>query len=182
MRLFVSVDVDDLAEEVQHVQEPFHLDGLDPTDPEQAHVTLEFLGDVDGGELDALTDALAAGVDDAGVDPFDAELGGYGVFPTLDYISVVWLGVGEGGAELTRLHEAVEDRTTALGFEPEDHEFTPHVTLARMDHAANKDRVQELVRERDPDAGTTRVEEIHLTESTLTPSGPEYETVERFPL
>jgi len=42
--------------------------------------------------------------------------------------------------------------------------------------------VQELVRERDPDAGTTRVEEIHLTESTLTPSGPEYETVERFPL
>jgi 2'-5' RNA ligase len=182
MRLFVSVDVDDLAEEVQHVQEPFHLDGLDPTDPEQAHVTLEFLGDVDGGELDALTDALAAGVDDAGVDPFDAELGGYGVFPTLDYISVVWLGVGEGGAELTRLHEALEDRTTALGFQPEDHEFTPHVTLARMDHAANKDRVQELVRERDPDAGTTRVEAVRLTESTLTASGPEYETVERFPL
>jgi 2'-5' RNA ligase len=182
MRLFVSVNVDDLAEEVQHVQEPFHLDGLDPTDPEQAHVTLEFLGDVDGGELDALIDDLAAAVDDAGVDPFDAELGGYGVFPTLDYISVVWLGVGEGGAELTRLHEAVEDRTTALGFEPEDHEFTPHVTLARMDHAANKDRVQELVRERDPDAGTDRVEEIRLTESNLTPSGPEYETVERFPL
>jgi 2'-5' RNA ligase len=182
MRLFVSVDVDDLAEAVQHVQEPFHLDGLDPTDPEQAHVTLEFLGDVERGELDRLTDALGAAVDDAGVDPFDAELGGYGVFPTLDYISVVWLGVREGSEAMTRLHEAVEDRTTALGFEPEDHEFTPHVTLARMDHAANKDRVQELVRERDPDAGTTRVEEIHLTESTLTASGPEYETVERFPL
>jgi 2'-5' RNA ligase len=182
MRLFVSVDLDDAADEIVRIQEPFHLDGLNPTDPEQAHVTLKFLGETDPGELDELTDALAAAVDEAEVDPFEASLGGYGVFPSLDYISVVWLGFHDGGRRLRWLHQAVEDRVTALGFEPEEHAFTPHVTLARMDHAGNKERVQELVAERNPDAGTTRVEAVHLTESTLTAAGPEYETVERYPL
>jgi 2'-5' RNA ligase len=102
------------------------------------------------------------------------------VFPHLDYISIVWLGVREGGTELTRLHEAIEDSTVDMGFDPEDHEFTPHVTLARMEHAGGKELVQDVVRERDPDAGSLDVTEVRLTESTLTPDGPEYETVERF--
>jgi hypothetical protein len=55
--------------------------------------------------------------------------------------------------------------------------LTPHVTLARMDHAAAKTVVQRAVRERDPE-----VEELRLTESTLTADGPEYRTVERFGL
>jgi 2'-5' RNA ligase len=90
--------------------------------------------------------------------------------------------VREGGEPLTRLHEAVEERTVALGFDPEDHDFTPHVTLARMDHAGGKELVQRLVRERDPDAGRLRVEALRLTESTLTDDGPEYSTVESVPL
>jgi len=95
---------------------------------------------------------------------------------------VVWLGVREGGERMTRLHEAIEDRTVAVGFDPEDHEFTPHVTLARMDHAGGKATVQRVLDERDPDGGSLDVKEVRLTESTLTPDGPEYETVERFPL
>ncbi|MFC6716141.1 RNA 2',3'-cyclic phosphodiesterase [Natrialbaceae archaeon GCM10025810] len=184
MRLFVSVDLpDDLAEPVADLQEEFaDASGLNFTDPEQAHVTVKFLGDVEEDRLPALRRELAAAVADAGVDPFTARYGGLGVFPSLEYISVVWFGVEEGGAELTRLHEAVEERTTAMGFEPESHDFTPHVTLARMEHAGGKERVQELVRERDPTIGETRVDELRLTESTLTPDGPEYATVERFSL
>jgi 2'-5' RNA ligase len=95
---------------------------------------------------------------------------------------VVYLGVTRGGGEMTRLHEAIEAETTAIGFDPEDHDFTPHVTLARMNHAGGKERVQELVRTRDPTVGTATVEAVRLTESELTRSGPEYATVERFPL
>lgn len=184
MRAFVSVDLDGLDAEVRRVQEPFRRPGLNPVAPAQAHVTLKFLGDVAEERVDEVRDALDAAVAGAGVSPFTVRFGGYGVFPSLDYVSVVWLGVrdGEGEAELTRLHEAVEDRTTALGFDPEDHAFTPHVTLARMDDARSKDAVQAAVRERDPDAGSLHVDEIRLTESTLTGSGPEYHTVEAFPL
>ncbi|ELZ29634.1 2'-5' RNA ligase [Halosimplex carlsbadense 2-9-1] len=182
-RLFVSVDLDGLADEVAAVQERFSsASGLNVTDPEGAHVTLKFLGDTDTERVDALVDELAAAVADAGVAPFECEFGGLGVFPSLDYISVVWVGTRSGGEELTRLHEAVEERTTAMGFDAEDHDFTPHVTVARMDHAGGKELVQEAVREGDPDVGRLAVEEIRLKESVLGPDGPTYDTVERFPL
>ncbi|AEH35924.1 RNA 2',3'-cyclic phosphodiesterase [Halopiger xanaduensis] len=184
MRLFVSVDLpDELAESVADLQAEFaDAGGLNVTDPEQAHITLKFLGDVEERRLPDLKQELAAAVEDAGVEPFEARFGGLGVFPSLEYISVVWFGTETGGEELARLHEAVEDRTTAMGFEPEDHDFTPHVTLARMEHAAGKELVQELVQERDPTIGEMRVDEVRLTESTLTDDGPVYSTVESFPL
>jgi 2'-5' RNA ligase len=183
-RLFVSVDLPErLADAVGDLQAAFaDASGLNFTDPGQAHVTLKFLGDTAPDRVDPLVAELSAAVDDAGVGPFEATYGGLGVFPSLAYISVVWLGVDRGGEAMTRLHEAVEGRTTAMGFDEEDHEFTPHVTLARMEHAGGKDLVRELVRERDPTVGTVEVEEIRLKESELGPDGPEYSTVERFPL
>jgi len=182
-RLFVSVDLDGLEDEVAAVQELFDgVPGLNLTDLGQAHVTLQFLGDTPGHRVPEVTDALAAAVAAADVDPFEAEFGGLGVFPSLDYISVVWLGVREGGDQLTRLHEVIEPRLVDLGFDPEDHEFTPHATLARMEHASGKETVQETVRERDPDAGTLTVEEVRLTESTLRADGPAYTTLERVEL
>jgi RNA 2',3'-cyclic 3'-phosphodiesterase len=183
MRLFVSADCADLAEPLADLQDEFAAaSGLRFTDPEQAHVTLKFLGAVEADRLPALTRELRAAVDDADVAPFTVRLGGLGVFPSLEYISVVWLGTEAGGAELTRLHDAIEERTTAMGFDAESHEFTPHVTLARMEHAGGKAQVQNLVAEREPTVGELRVDEVRLTESTLTGDGPRYSTVERFRL
>lgn len=182
MRLFVSVDLDGLAEEVAAAQAPLRdLSGLNPTDPGQAHVTMKFLGDGDH-DLDELGAAVERAVDTVGGDPFEARFAGLGVFPSPEYIRVVWLGVEEGGEALTALHEALERETTALGYDPEEHDFTPHVTLARMAHAAAKEDVQRHVREEHPEVGTLQVDELRLTESTLTDDGPAYSTVERFPL
>ena len=178
-RLFVSVDLDGLAEDIAAVQERFaDASGLNFTDPGQAHVTLKFLGDTDPDRIADIGAELEAAVADSGVDPFEARFGGLGVFPSLSYISVVWVGVREGSEELTALHGAIEDRMTALGFDPEDHKFTPHATIGRMDHAGGKDLVQRVVRESDPDIGRLRVDEIRLTESLLRSEGPEYRTVE----
>jgi 2'-5' RNA ligase len=88
------------------------------------------------------------------------------------------MGVREGGDELTALHEAIEARTTAMGFDAENHAFTPHATVARLDHAGGKELVQRAVRETDPDVGSLQVDEIRLTESVLREDGPEYTTVE----
>jgi 2'-5' RNA ligase len=184
MRLFVSIDLpDEFADEVERVQEHFtHASGLSFTDPEQAHVTVKFLGEVNRGQLPRVKNALRRAVGEAGVEPFEATYEGLGVFPSLGYIQVVWLGVSEGDEEMTRLHEAVEDEVTKLGFDPEDHDFTPHVTLARMEHAGGKELVQENVEELEPIVGTTEVGEIRLTKSELTDEGPEYSTVESYSL
>lgn len=183
-RLFVSVDLPtELADEVAAVQERFaDASGLRVTDPEQAHVTLFFLGDVDPTRVSAVASALAEAIDAAEIRPFTARVEGLGVFPSLEYISVLWAGVTAGTAELTALHESIEPRLVDLGFDADDHEFTPHVTLARMDHASGKELVQQGVRELDPTVGEWTVEEVRLTESELTPDGPEYSTVSRFEL
>ncbi|MFC4450685.1 RNA 2',3'-cyclic phosphodiesterase [Halorussus aquaticus] len=184
MRLFVSIDLpDDFAAEVEQVQAQFaDATGLNFTDPEQAHVTLKFLGDVNQGELPRVKNAVQRAIEKSGVGPFEATYDGVGVFPDIGYIKVLWLGVSEGGEQMTALHEAIEREVTRLGFDPEDHDFTPHVTLARMEHAGGKELVQENVEELDPTVGTTEVTEIRLTESVLTDEGPEYSTVESFAL
>jgi 2'-5' RNA ligase len=180
-RLFVSVDLDGLSDAVAAVQDRLDgVSGLRLTDPAQAHITLKFLGDTDPDRVADIVTALEAAIEDSGVKPFEAEFGGLGVFPSLSYISVVWVGVrdGQGGAELTALYEAIENRTVAMGFDPEDHEFTPHATIARMDHAGGKETVQNAVENDDPDVGRLQIEEIRLTESELGPDGPTYRTVE----
>jgi 2'-5' RNA ligase len=183
MRAFVSVDCDPLVDGIRKAQEPFRdLDGIRTVEPSDAHVTLKFLGEVDEGRVPAVEEALEAAVADSGVDPFDLHLGGYGAFPSTDYISVVWVGARGGGEALTDLQATVESRLVDLGFDPEDHEFTPHVTVARMDDAREKRRVQRAIAERDPDVGTMRVERVTLTESTLTDQGPEYDAVAQVPL
>ncbi|MFB6079074.1 MAG: RNA 2',3'-cyclic phosphodiesterase [Halarchaeum sp.] len=184
MRLFVSVDLPaSLAESIRELQAEFDDPaGLDFVDPTRAHVTLKFLGEVEESEYDALVAALSRAVGDAGVGPFDATFGGLGVFPSLDDIRVVWLGVDDGADELAALHEAVEEACVGLGFDPAEHDFTPHVTLGRMKHAGGTERVRSVVRERHPVVGTVRVEEVRLTESTRTAEGAVYETRERFAL
>ena len=203
MRAFFAVGIPDaLADPLAVIQTDLDdAAGLRFTDPTQAHVTLKFLGEIDEktGETTedaptdarpALDDVITAGkqaiadtaVEGSPVEPFECELAGLGVFPDRDYISVVWAGVGDGAESLRALHDALEVETTALGVDPTGHAFTPHVTLARMNDARGKQLVQRVVRDRDPAFGRFTVEQVRLVESTVTPDGPEYETVATFPL
>ncbi len=184
MRLFVSVDLpSDICESIEELQSRFEpAGGLRFTDPHQSHVTLKFLGDVPTSRVPAVVEGIDSAITTAHVDPFDATVAGLGVFPEIEYIRVLWVGFSTGGEQLTHLARAVETALTDRGFEEADHEFTPHVTFARMAHAGGKDLVQRLVTEEQPELGTFTVEEVCLTESTLGDTGPEYETVERFSL
>ncbi|GAB6879599.1 RNA 2',3'-cyclic phosphodiesterase [Halorubrum gandharaense] len=184
MRAFFAVDLpDDFVEPLDGIQEELSgADGLEFTDPAQAHVTLKFLGKVPEDEVEEVLEAGSRAVERADVEPFDCTVGGLGVFPSTDYITVVWTGVDGGAVQLSRLHETLEAETTDLGYAPEEHEFTPHVTLGRMNDARGKELVQDVIRDRNPEVGTFEVEAVQLKESTLTSEGPEYETVERFEL
>ena len=183
MRLFVSVDCDGLAEEIAAVQETIaDASGVRLTDPENVHVTLKFLDEVEADRVSDLAANLTNAIDEADVEPFETAFGGLGAFPSEEYIRVIWVGVHEGSDELSQLHETIEDRTVEMGFDPADHEFTPHATIARMDHTGGKEEVQRTLREDDPTVGTLDVNEVRLTESVLDDDGPEYTTVERFAL
>ncbi|GAB7094386.1 RNA 2',3'-cyclic phosphodiesterase [Halolamina litorea] len=196
MRLFFAIDLPEgLTQPFAALQDDLcGADGLRFTDPTQAHLTMKFLGDVpeeeagngergDGGPT--VADAKAAGaaaVDAADLPPFEVEVGGLGAFPSEEYISVVWAGVRDGAADLEALAATLETEATDRGFDAAEKEFTPHVTLARMDDARGKDLVQDYLRNTDPTVGRFRVDELRLERSVLTDEGADYRTVARFPL
>ncbi|MEF8801424.1 MAG: RNA 2',3'-cyclic phosphodiesterase [Halolamina sp.] len=208
MRLFFAIDLpDDLTEAFATLQAEFEAaEGLSFTDPEQAHVTMKFLGEVDADAEGEYGDTRLADVKLAGaaaVDaykggqqpepaeetgesvasgPFETEVGGIGVFPSPEYISVLWTGVRDGADELVRLHDALEAETTELGFDAEDHAFTPHFTLARMNDPRGKELIQDRLRDLGPTVGRFAVSELKLKRSELSAAGSEYETIARFPL
>jgi 2'-5' RNA ligase len=183
VRLFVSVDLPDLADAVAALQAELEpAPGIRLTDPDNTHVTLKFLGEVSAGRVPSVSAAVEEAVAESGVGPFDVRLSGVGAFPSEEYITVVWVGVEDGSRTLSTLHEALERRLTAMGFDAADHEFTPHATVARMDHAGGKDRVTRLLKERDPDLGIQHVDTVALTESTLGDDGSVYETLTAVPL
>ena len=184
MRLFVSINLpDDLSQSISEIQEAIEpAGGVRLTNPTQCHVTLKFLGEIDPAEVSRVVDGLSEAVETADIAPFEATVSGMGVFPELSYIRVIWLGIDEGATQVTTLAAAVERALVDRGFNPADHSFTPHITIARMDHAGGKELVQRVVNETHPTLGTMSVDEITLTESILTADGPQYETVETIPL
>jgi 2'-5' RNA ligase len=99
------------------------------------HTTLKFLGWVDPERLSEL---WAMGVACAqNVPAIDAEVGAANAFGRARRARVVVAGVSDPTGALTRLATALEAGAAALGFEPEEREFRPHVTLARLKTPGN---------------------------------------------
>ncbi|XGI83952.1 RNA 2',3'-cyclic phosphodiesterase [Halorutilales archaeon Cl-col2-1] len=179
MRLFVSVDLPEKLEDaLRDLQSDLRETGADLSfvDPEKAHITMKFLGDTDPDRLDEIRQIL----DDAteGFSSFEATVEGTGVFPSRDFIKVVWAGVSEGSGTLTRIQDEIETGFVSAGFEEEDHDFTPHITLARVQSGKSKSQIQSFVDStQGRSLGRFTVDSVSLTKSELRPEGPVYETL-----
>ena len=92
---------------------------------------------------------------------------------------VLWAGIVEQPA-LLALQAAVETALGAVGFEPEDRPFSPHITLARLKGDATVERF--LQQHGAFRAEPFTVSEFYLVSSLLTPQGPLYRYEAHFPL
>ncbi len=148
--------------------------------PENIHLSLKFLGEVDDAREPELRAALqqAAGSRSAPPPPrpLTLQITGFGVFPDYRRPHVLWAGITpEPGLEL--LQHAVEQAFTPLGFPTEARAFRPHVTLARAARDARPRDLQgleEVLAALDFDA-TVTVGEVDLMQSTLQQDGPVYQ-------
>ena len=95
--------------------------------PENLHLSLRFIGEVDGETAQDVVDALER-VD--GV-PFELSLGGVGHFGDRRRARVLWAGVRKS-EPLAALRARVERALARAGLAPEGRRFSPHVTLARL--------------------------------------------------
>jgi 2'-5' RNA ligase len=101
--------------------------GLRWVAPESLHVTIRFLGQLPGGVLERLAPSLR----EVPVEPIEIGLRDLGSFGRSSQARVVWLGVKPGAEALGRLASAVEGACAAVGLEPEERPYNPHLTLAR---------------------------------------------------
>ena len=129
-RLFVAVD---FPEAVNRRLEALcsSLPGARWLPPEQFHLTLRFIGEVDDARLDEVADGLS----ELDCPAFSLSLQGVGHFPPRGQPRVLWAGV-EAGEALARLYGQIENRLRSLGIDPEHRKFAPHVTLARLKGSA----------------------------------------------
>jgi RNA 2',3'-cyclic 3'-phosphodiesterase len=97
--------------------------------PENVHLTLKFLGDVPEDDLGRIAEALEQVSLRHG--PFEAELSGFGAFPSARSARILWAGIGEGSEALRSLARDVDASLEPLGFEREDRAYVPHLTLGR---------------------------------------------------
>src|SRR5574341_748593 len=87
------------------------------TRPESIHLTLQFLGDVAPGQVEAVAAALRGAC--AGQPPFSFHLKELGVFPNPGRPRVVWIGVVEPSGALLALQKQVTQALEPLSFKPE---------------------------------------------------------------
>ena len=148
--------------------------------PENIHLSLKFLGEVEESreaELrSALQQAAGGGADGNEPRPLAVQITGFGVFPDYHRPHVLWAGVTpDPGLEL--LQHRVEQAFAPLGFPTEARAFRPHVTLGRTGRDARPSDfkgLEEILTDTEFDA-TVTVAEIDLMESTLQANGPVYQ-------
>jgi len=141
--------------------------------PENWHITLKFLGDVQVTGAAALKAALRKMAGPA----IPVRLSRMGAFPDLRQPRVLWVGVDDTSEEMLRLVGRIEDACEELGYERERRRFRPHLTVARSQRATRQSGPQgEDVRHE------TMLRQLVLFRSYLSSAGARYEPLVEIPL
>ena len=175
-RLFVGIAMPPLLAQ-QLVLLGGGIEGARWESAEKLHLTLRFLGDVDGGMRAVLDDALRS----VRGERFSLRLRGCGHFPPRGEPRALWIGI-EDCPPLLELQRRIEAAVRDAGFEPDARNFAPHVTLARLRRANAKKLAGWLSSHALWDAPPFEVEAFTLFSSILGPGGSKYTPETLYPL
>jgi len=183
VRCFIAISLPDEVKaglkELQAQLKPGGQTSIKWVDPYSVHLTLKFLGGVDGDKISPITAAMAEAVQ--GVPPFSLKVEGLGAFPNLRRVQVVWVGVSGEVDKLAHLQQRLESNLAGLGFIPEKRRFTPHLTMARVRDqvsAGEREALGQLIAETKFEAARSfPVEAVSLMRSQLTREGAIYSQI-----
>ncbi|MCP3676900.1 MAG: RNA 2',3'-cyclic phosphodiesterase [Deltaproteobacteria bacterium] len=137
--------------------------------PENSHLTLRFLGEVEEGRIKDIHRAMLRAI--VGIHTFSILLREVGVFPSINNPRVLWIGT-DGGEQLGTIYDRLEEELEGIGIEKERRRFHPHVTIGRVRHLAGKGALLDSIeRLGEVESGKVPVEKILLFRSDLQPSG-----------
>jgi 2'-5' RNA ligase len=141
--------------------------------PENIHLTLKFLGDIDPGDVDKIGRAMSAAAE--GFAPFTLAVGSVGVFPGIKRPRVIWVGLNGQIRTLMELQHTLAENMAAVGFPKEKRQFKGHLTLGRIREAINPLAIRRIIEEySDLRSEDFTVDRTVLFKSDLKPSGAVY--------
>lgn len=148
-------------------------------EPENLHLTLLFLGEVDDRDIVKIHRAARDAV--GGLPAFTLSVEGLGAFPTARRPRIFWAGVRAGLEEVRAVHQALEPPLLELGcYRREERGYTPHVTLGRVKGERPSDGFAAFLQKNAAwSAGESQVDEVCVMSSQLTPRGPVYTVLAR---
>jgi 2'-5' RNA ligase len=172
MRSFIAIEIpSEIKSALLDLQNDLRGAGADVawTNPDNIHLTLKFLGEIDKKLISEVEKVCVETIAD--VPPFKLSINGTGVFPNARHPRILWVGLGGEVERLERLQEQLDERLVGIGFENEEKDFQPHLTVGRI--RSNKNLRELLARSDGYTLPTFSfvVQEIVLMKSDLLPSG-----------
>src|ERR1700761_7452425 len=175
MRLFVALSIpDSVAASLMLLQGG--VPGARWQAREQLHLTLRFIGEVEGPDARALDDALA-GID---APAFELQLHGVGQFGNKQPHSL-WAAARKNDL-LDHLARKVDNAIRRVGQPQDAHKFTPHVTVARLRNAEPGKVIEWLTHNALYTSPEFPVGAFNLYSSRLTSDGSVYAVEQEYPL
>ena len=149
-------------------------------DPVNIHLTLAFLGDTEEKRIRVLSNILKNKC--CGFGEFDFNLTGTGVFKNFRDPRVLWVGI-RSAEKLIQLNKILAEGLNLDGFEIEDRQFKPHLTLGRVKSVRDMENLKTVLeRFRDNQFQIVHVREVILFESILLQTGPIYKSLAKYSL
>jgi len=182
IRTFVAIPLNqDIISRIEKIHEELRSIPADVNwvRPKSIHLTLNFLGNIDEGEIDGIARAIQNGV--RTFQSWSVNIKNVGVFPSLRNPRVVWIGIEDKSSKIITLQNQIEKELSKLGFEEEKRKFSPHLTLGRVKSPRGKrDLILYLSDEREKKFGEMGVDRVVLFRSDLKPSGAIYTVLKEF--
>ncbi|OGR06823.1 MAG: 2'-5' RNA ligase [Deltaproteobacteria bacterium RIFOXYD12_FULL_50_9] len=164
-RLFIAIDLpEEIKKELSGLS--FGIPGARWVPADQLHLTLRFIGEVDGFMFQKIRDLLEL----IPADPFDFRLREFGCFPPRKEPRVLWIGV-EPKDQLIALRNRIETALLRNGLEPEGRKYTPHITIARLQGTPISRLTNFMAGNNLYSSPIFRVEAFQLYSSTLSAKG-----------
>ena len=150
----------------QHAQSLHSRVGGRITEEASIHLTLVFVGNIKQEALESLSKAAAA----VEFEPFALSIERTGCWP---HNQIAWLAPSSVPMSLRSLVSQLQTMVRAAGVEPDQRDYTPHITVARKAKCNGFDPMVEAI--------AWPVEDFVLVRSQLGQRGSRYEVVGRWP-
>ncbi len=176
MRCFIAFEIPDEVKKVfLEAQNQLDTKNTKLKLTKDFHLTLKFLDEIDEKKVEEVKNKL----NEIEFKSFETSLTEIGVFPSEDYIRVVWIGLDDKENKLKELQKKVDTKLKEIGFK-EDNRFHPHITLARVKFTKEKQSLLNSIKEIAFEKASFKVNEFKLKKSTLTQEGSLYEDIAVF--